>query len=125
MTLAHHASEVRAVCVNALVRICAGGVEQSASLPRPSAKIRPVTSAIVRSCNQRLRTTPFVFAARTWIKWCPFSCALHLQPLRVAAIPPESARSCGMLAEDTFASRKAFVPNHACRNGEGWLVAVR
>src|SRR5262245_11357363 len=32
-----YASKVRAVCVNALVRICAGGVEQSASLPRPSA----------------------------------------------------------------------------------------
>src|SRR5262249_6868424 len=32
--LCRHASKVRAVCVNALVRICAGGVEQSASLPR-------------------------------------------------------------------------------------------
>src|SRR5262247_185465 len=37
--LCRHASQVRAVCVNALVRICAGGVEQSASLPRPSAII--------------------------------------------------------------------------------------
>jgi hypothetical protein len=45
--------------------------------------------------------------------------ALHVQCVPAAAIPPESARSCGMLAEDTSASREAFVPNHACRNGEG------
>src|SRR5262249_53675882 len=41
-----HASTVRAVCVNALVRICAGGAEQSTSLPRqvriPAEGVRPI-----------------------------------------------------------------------------------
>src|SRR5262245_55970943 len=34
-SLCRHSSQVRAVCVEALVRICAGGAEQSVSLPRP------------------------------------------------------------------------------------------
>src|SRR5215469_7645866 len=33
-SLCRYTSPVRAVCVNAHVRICAGGAEQSASLPR-------------------------------------------------------------------------------------------
>jgi hypothetical protein len=48
MLLRRYAFTVRTVCVNAHVRICAGGAEQSASLPRQSVFGESPSAALLR-----------------------------------------------------------------------------
>ena len=59
--LRRHSSSVRAVCVNALVRICAGGDQRWSSLPRqlPRTGDAPVATDYSRSTAQR-RFTPLL-----------------------------------------------------------------